>query len=167
MRRIYLNQLNKDNHSNGMKHGNNNEPVNNNSVNNEISSSLVSSSSSPINKKELKKLNDSYLLDASKWVILARKAYTMSALHCPEMLRWKVWVAGARSEMACGNVHIAGQLLERAMKCVPTKAKAQVVLDCSRVKEFTGALKSKKAKSLSVLVNLHHTSCNYCYTTFV
>jgi hypothetical protein len=68
--------------------------------------------------KEHKKLEDAYIRDAMKWAGLARTAYTMSALHCPEMLRWKVWVAGARTEMACGNVHIAGQLLERAMKCV-------------------------------------------------
>ena len=91
-----------------------------------------------LTKKEQKKLNDAYNLDANKWVALARTAYTMSSLHCPEMLRWKVWVAGARTEIACGNVMIAGQLLERALKSVPTKAKAQVVLDCSRVKEFMG-----------------------------
>ena len=71
-----------------------------------------------IPKKEQKKMDDAYSRDAAKWVVLARKAYTMSALHCPEMLRWKVWVAGARSEISCGNVQIAGQLLERAMKCV-------------------------------------------------
>ena len=47
--------------------------------------------------------------------------------------------------MACGNVQVAGQLLERAMKCVPSKAKSQVVLDCSRVKEFTGDVAASRS----------------------
>lgn len=71
-----------------------------------------------LDSKEFKKLDDATTKDALKWAGLARTAYTMSALHCPEMLRWKVWVAGARTEMACGKVYVAGQLLERAMKCV-------------------------------------------------
>ena len=77
----------------------------------QCSSSSSSSSSFMLSKKEQKKMNEAYNVNANKWVALARTAYTMSSLHCPEMLRWKVWVAGARTEIACGNVSIAGQLL--------------------------------------------------------
>ena len=51
---------------------------------------------------------------AKAWIVRARKAYTQCVSFCPSGLRWKVWVAGARTEVADGNLFAAEQLLDRA-----------------------------------------------------
>ena len=47
-------------------------------------------------------------------MIRAREAYARSAIGCPLNLRWKVWLAGARSELGFGKEAIARRLLDRA-----------------------------------------------------
>jgi hypothetical protein len=46
----------------------------------------------------------------------ARDAYVRSALGCPANLRWKVWLAGARSELGFGREDNARKLLDRAQR---------------------------------------------------
>ncbi|GBG29162.1 Pre-mRNA-splicing factor CLF1 [Hondaea fermentalgiana] len=68
----------------------------------------------------------------------ARHAYVQSVLRCPVNLRWKVWLAGARAELAHANMEKARQLLDRALVDVPAKSRAQVLLECSRIEEYEG-----------------------------
>jgi tetratricopeptide (TPR) repeat protein len=82
---------------------------------------------------------------AKLWIARARKAYTRCVSFCPPPLRWKVWVAGARTEVADGNLFAAEQLLERALGEVPSKAKSQVILDCARLEEFRGNADSSRS----------------------
>ena len=71
------------------------------------------------------------------WLEKARHAYVQSVLRCPINLRWKIWLAGARTELTSGNIEKARQLLQQALKDVPDKSKAQVLLECSRLEEYT------------------------------
>ncbi len=71
----------------------------------------------------------------------ARHAMVYAVHHCPPNLRWKVWLAGARMELrTCDStrITIARTLLSRAHMEVPRKMRAMVLLDCSRLEEFTG-----------------------------
>ncbi|CAM9882332.1 unnamed protein product, partial [Choristocarpus tenellus] len=45
-----------------------------------------------------------------------REAYVHAVLACPQNLRWKVWLAGARMELAAGNCEHAQRLLNRAFQ---------------------------------------------------
>jgi len=74
----------------------------------------------------------------------ARHAYVQSVLRCPVNLRWKVWLAGARAELAHGNMDKARQLLDRALVDVPAKSRAQVLLECSRVEEYEGHVETAR-----------------------
>ncbi|CAM9957386.1 unnamed protein product, partial [Ectocarpus fasciculatus] len=69
-----------------------------------------------------------------------RSAYAHAVLTCPHNLRWKVWLAGARMELAAGNCLHAQRLLNRAFQEVPEKSKSHVFLECARLEEFTGNL---------------------------
>jgi la-related protein 1 len=72
-----------------------------------------------------------------------RSAYVQAIFNCPLNLRWKVWMAGARTEMSTGNnVKAARQLLRRALAEVPDKSRAQVLLECSRLEEYAGNVNS-------------------------
>mmetsp|Transcript_17759 Transcript_17759/g.21649 ORF Transcript_17759/g.21649 Transcript_17759/m.21649 type:complete len:664 (+) Transcript_17759:85-2076(+) len=85
------------------------------------------------------------------WVSRARAAYVQSVLRCPNNLRWKVWLAGVRTELANADsknkltvdnagVQKAQKLLNRALMDVPDKSRAQVLLECSRVEEYIGKI---------------------------
>mmetsp|Transcript_41132 Transcript_41132/g.66247 ORF Transcript_41132/g.66247 Transcript_41132/m.66247 type:complete len:1159 (+) Transcript_41132:364-3840(+) len=75
----------------------------------------------------------------------ARHAYVQSILRCPVNLRWKVWLAGARTELSGGNISKARQLLDRALQDVPSKSKPQVLLECSRLAEYMGVIKEARS----------------------
>jgi len=68
----------------------------------------------------------------------ARQAYVQSILRCPVNLRWKIWISGARTELAFHNIKKARSLLNRALGDVPSKSKAQVLLEWSRLEEYVG-----------------------------
>jgi len=74
----------------------------------------------------------------------ARHAYVQSILRCPVNLRWKVWIAGARAELAHGHPDKAARLLDRAMLDVPAKSKSQVYLEQSRLHELTGNVEQSR-----------------------
>ncbi len=65
-----------------------------------------------------------------------RIRYVKSVEHCPENLLWKVWLGGSRTELNNDNIPVARKLLARALKEVPTKMKAMVLLECSRLEEY-------------------------------
>ena len=69
----------------------------------------------------------------------ARVSLTKSLLTCPNNLRWRVLLVGARLELNVGNVHKARALLHRALTEVPVKSKSYVYLECSRVEEYIGS----------------------------
>jgi len=69
------------------------------------------------------------------WLERARYSYVQSILRCPTNLRWKVWLAGARTELEV-NLEKAHQLVKRALNDVPEKSKAQVLLEMARLEEF-------------------------------
>ena len=68
----------------------------------------------------------------------ARAAYVRSARNCPSNLRWKVWLAGARTELGAGDARASRALLQRALVDVPPKSRSQVLLEQSRVEEYCG-----------------------------
>lgn len=41
----------------------------------------------------------------------ARYAFAQSSHHCPDNLRWKVWLSGARMELRAGRDDVARNLL--------------------------------------------------------
>mmetsp|Transcript_11868 Transcript_11868/g.13801 ORF Transcript_11868/g.13801 Transcript_11868/m.13801 type:complete len:1213 (-) Transcript_11868:1358-4996(-) len=91
------------------------------------------------------------------WIERARAAYVQSVLRCPNNLRWKVWLAGVRTELTYADsmgdsstsrssgMIKAKQLLEQALLDVPDKSRAQVLLECSRVEEYFGNVKTSRA----------------------
>jgi hypothetical protein len=76
----------------------------------------------------------------AKQVTLQRckEAYVQAVLLCPTNLRWKCWLASARTELISGRLPQARLLLNRALDEVPEKSLAQVLLECSRLEEFVG-----------------------------
>lgn len=69
---------------------------------------------------------------------VARKCYTQSLMTCPTNLRWKVYIAGARLEMAANQIDTAHLLLRQAKVEVPEKSRYHVFLECSRLEEYLG-----------------------------
>jgi tetratricopeptide (TPR) repeat protein len=69
---------------------------------------------------------------------LCRKRFAMTILTCPPNLRWKVWLASGRMEVAAGNSDRARRLFLRAHKVVPDKGRAVALLECARLEEFVG-----------------------------
>lgn len=65
-----------------------------------------------------------------------RSRYVKSVEHCPENLLWKVWLGGSRTELNNDNIAVARKLLARSLKEVPTKMRAMVLLECSRLEEY-------------------------------
>ena len=68
----------------------------------------------------------------------ARAAYARSARHCQENLRWKVWLSGARMELAAGHEDVARALVARAEARVSHKSRSQVLLELVRLEEYCG-----------------------------
>lgn len=67
-----------------------------------------------------------------------RYNYAQSLISCPSNLRWKVWLAGARLELAAGQLAVTRKLLRKAYEDTPEKSRAYVYLECSRVEEYIG-----------------------------
>lgn len=56
-----------------------------------------------------------------------RSAYVKAVFNCPKNLRWKVWHAGARTELQSGYHEAARLLLSRALADVPLKVAGFIV----------------------------------------
>ena len=68
----------------------------------------------------------------------ARLALVRAVLACPNNLRWKIWLVGARLELSADRIHKARKLLQRALISAPVKSRAVVYLECSRLEEHCG-----------------------------
>lgn len=69
---------------------------------------------------------------------MSRKRFALTIISCPPNLRWKVWLAAGRMEVAAGNSDIARRLFLRAHRVVPDKGRAVALLECARLEEFVG-----------------------------
>lgn len=67
-----------------------------------------------------------------------RKRFSLTILSCPPNLRWKVWLAAGRMEVAAGNSDIARRLFLTAHRVVPDKGRAVALLECARLEEYVG-----------------------------
>jgi la-related protein 1 len=67
-----------------------------------------------------------------------RQSFALTVLTCPPNLRWKVWLAAGRMEVAAGNSEKARALFLRAHQVVPDKGRATTILECARLEEFIG-----------------------------
>lgn len=100
--------------------------------------------------------NPSWILDAltnsesnSHYLHRCRQMFSLSAVHAPTNLRWKVWLAGSRVELSVGQKEISRRLLKRALEEVPGKSKPQVFIECARHEEYFGNI--DKARSIMSL----------------
>lgn len=59
-----------------------------------------------------------------------------AALACPENLRWKVWMAGARVEVKSRQHASAAKLVGKCLEEVPTKQKPTVLVEQARIAEY-------------------------------
>ena len=57
---------------------------------------------------------DSVVAERDMCIRRFREAYKAAADSCPDNLRWKVWLSGARSELCANNERTARKLLARA-----------------------------------------------------
>ena len=69
---------------------------------------------------------------------MSRKRFALTVMSCPPNLRWKVWLAAGRMEVAAGNADVARRLFLRAHRVVPDKGRAVALLECARLEEFVG-----------------------------
>mmetsp|Transcript_22701 Transcript_22701/g.26039 ORF Transcript_22701/g.26039 Transcript_22701/m.26039 type:complete len:1700 (-) Transcript_22701:211-5310(-) len=69
---------------------------------------------------------------------MSRKRFALTIITCPPNLRWKVWLAAGRMEVAAGKSDIARRLFLRAHRVVPDKGRAVALLECARLEEFVG-----------------------------
>ncbi|KAG7359705.1 expressed tetratricopeptide repeat protein [Nitzschia inconspicua] len=76
--------------------------------------------------------------DANQILLMCRKRFAMTIATCPPSLRWKVWLAAGRMEVAAGNSDIARRLFHHAHRVVPDKGRAVALLECARLEEFVG-----------------------------
>ena len=76
---------------------------------------------------------------------MSRKRFALTIISCPPNLRWKVWLAAGRMEVAAGNSDIARRLFLRAHRVVPDKGRAVALLECARLEEFVGDVKLASA----------------------
>jgi tetratricopeptide (TPR) repeat protein len=76
--------------------------------------------------------------DPSQVIDMCRKRFAMTIFTCPPSLRWKVWLAAGRMEVAAGNSNVARQLFLHAHRVVPDKGRAIALLECARLEEFVG-----------------------------
>ncbi len=68
----------------------------------------------------------------------ARRRLSLAILTCPTNLRWRVWLAAARSELAFGQNDRARKLFVKAHNAVPEKGRSSTLLECARLEEFLG-----------------------------
>lgn len=67
-----------------------------------------------------------------------RKRFSLTIMSCPPNLRWKVWLAAGRMEVAAGNSNLARRLFMTAHRVVPEKGRAVALLECARLEEYVG-----------------------------
>eukprot|EP00968_Pinguiococcus_pyrenoidosus_P005375 scaffold344_cov235-Pinguiococcus_pyrenoidosus.AAC.1 len=77
-------------------------------------------------------------------LVHSRWAYANAATACPPNLRWKVWLAAARTELGVGRADLARLLVKRSMREIPPKARYMAWLEMSRIEEFVGDLESAR-----------------------
>jgi tetratricopeptide (TPR) repeat protein len=75
---------------------------------------------------------------AEKLIEVCRQRFATTILTCPPNLRWKVWLAAGRMEVAAGKSDTARKLFLRAHQVVPDKGRAVALLECARLEEFVG-----------------------------
>eukprot|EP00761_Pharyngomonas_kirbyi_P006289 gb/GECH01006295.1/.p1 GENE.gb/GECH01006295.1/~~gb/GECH01006295.1/.p1 ORF type:complete len:958 (+),score=200.06 gb/GECH01006295.1/:1-2874(+) len=78
----------------------------------------------------------------------AKKAYAHSTACALPNLQWKVLVAASRLSMISGQITHARELLNMALKQVPSKSRAQVLIECARLQEYDN--NHEKARELIV-----------------
>ena len=66
----------------------------------------------------------------------ARLSLIRSLLFCPMNLRWKIWLASSRLEIAAGHPERSRKLLCQALKESPNKSKGLIYLECGRIEEY-------------------------------
>ena len=67
-----------------------------------------------------------------------RRRLVLTILTCPNNLRWKVWLAAGRMELAIHNFKMARALFQRAHLVVQQKSRSSTLLDCARLEEYVG-----------------------------
>ena len=75
----------------------------------------------------------------------SRAAYVQSVRACAPNLRWKVWLGGARTELCHRHYEVAAALLARAHDESPSKTRAIVMLEQSRLHELQGNVAAARA----------------------
>ena len=85
-----------------------------------------------LHQKDVEDPSFDSLLDPS------RRRFALTVLTCPNNLRWKVWLAAARTELGYGNTDRARAVFLRAHKVVPDKGRSATILECSRLEQFLG-----------------------------
>ena len=71
-------------------------------------------------------------------MVPVRRRLVLTILTCPNNLRWKVWLAAGRMELAINNFTTARSLFRRAHVVVQQKSRSSTLLDCARLEEFVG-----------------------------
>lgn len=71
-------------------------------------------------------------------MVPVRRRLVLTILTCPNNLRWKVWLAAGRMELAINNFDTARLLFRRAHLVVQQKSRSSTLLDCARLEEFIG-----------------------------
>lgn len=67
-----------------------------------------------------------------------RHHLSIALAHAPKNLRWKVWVAGARAELALGCPDAARTAIRSALACAGPKCLPAVLIECARLEECVG-----------------------------
>ncbi len=86
----------------------------------------------------------SNLMSLPNWLDQARKCYVASARKCGDPIIWKIWLAGARSEVAGLNYDVALKLIAKGAADAPQKYQSAVILDHARVEELRGDIKQAR-----------------------
>lgn len=77
----------------------------------------------------------------------SREAYVKSIYHCPKHLYWRIWLAGARTELRMNparSLPLIRKLLKRSLDEVPKKKCAQVLIDWARMEEYAGNIEEAR-----------------------
>ena len=76
--------------------------------------------------------------DFDTFLAPARYYFSLTIRACRLNLRWKVWLAAARMELAAGNTSVAQKLFFRAHEVAPEKVRSLTFLDFARMHEYVG-----------------------------
>lgn len=103
---------------------------------------LVSRGKDMLTKELIWKLYIDYALSLERKGNLekTRQFLKEAVLTCPNNLRWKAFMIGARVEVRAGNHQVAVKLLREALEEVPAKQKASVLVELGKAYELAGEL---------------------------